>query len=37
VTVCASSQEAAQDLVRELLDRVSAKAVEVVESELALV
>jgi hypothetical protein len=37
VTVSAASHEAAEDLVRELLDRVRAKAVEVVEPELALV
>ena len=36
VTVCANSREAAEELVRELLERVSARAVGVVEPELVL-
>ena len=36
VTVCASSREAAEDLVRELLERVSARAVAVLDPDLAL-
>ena len=37
VTVCAGSREAGEDFVRELLARVSARAVAVVEPEIALV
>jgi hypothetical protein len=36
VTVCATSHEAAEDLVRELLVGVGAKAVQVLEPEVAL-
>jgi hypothetical protein len=36
VTVCAGSREAAEELVRDLLERVSAKAIELVEPEMAL-
>jgi RNA-binding protein YhbY len=36
VTVCANSRDAAEDFVRELLERVSAKAVAVVGAELVL-
>jgi hypothetical protein len=36
VTVCASTREAAEELVRELLERVGARAVAVVEPELTL-
>jgi hypothetical protein len=37
VTVCANSTEAADSFVRELFERVSAKAIALAERDLALV